>query len=160
MGVAFRGCTCTSSRSINPSNEQIYAPGAMGGHSAFGYTDMELGAKIAFVKESKYIPQTQYRNVPYGAFLLKYAFGERLELGGEVFSHRSEGYATGQTEASTMIDVGGYYHFKRHAGERFCSAMATRSAAKPNSTRMSACTGHGEKIKRNRTPVDSGFPNQ
>jgi len=42
--------------SINPSNNPIYAPGGTG-PSAFGYTDMELGAKIAFVKESKYIPQ-------------------------------------------------------------------------------------------------------
>ena len=154
---------------INPSNDPIYAPGGIG-LSAFGYTDMELGAKIAFIKESKYIPQigtftmfeiptgnydkglgvgrvwykvplwlqknfghwlldggagevivpqTQYRNFPYGAFLLKYALGERLELGGEIFSHGREGYATPQTEASTMIDIGGYYHFKHHPGEQF-----------------------------------------
>ena len=154
---------------VIPSNNPIYAPGGIG-PSAFGYTDMELGAKIAFIKESKYIPQigtftmfeiptgnydrglgvgkvwykvplwlqknfghwlldggggvvivpqTQYRNYPYGAFLLKYVFGERLELGGEVFSHAHEGYATPQTEASTMIDIGGYYHFKHHTGEQF-----------------------------------------
>ncbi|MGC2659780.1 MAG: hypothetical protein WA324_17615 [Bryobacteraceae bacterium] len=155
--------------SINPSNSSIYAP-AGAGPSAFGYIDMELGAKIAFIKESKYIPQigtftmielptgsydrglsvgevwykvplwlqknfghwlldggggevvvpqTDYRNFPYGAFLLKYAFGERLELGGEVFSHGREGYATPQTQASTLIDIGGYYHFKHHPGEQF-----------------------------------------
>ncbi len=155
--------------SVNPSNNPIYAPGGVG-PSAFGFTDMELGSKIAFIKESKYIPQigtftmfemptgnydkglgvgkvwykiplwlqknigrwlldggggetvvpqTQYRNFPYGAFLLKYTFGERLELGGEVFSHGREGYATPQTEASTMIDIGGYYHFKHHEGEQF-----------------------------------------
>jgi hypothetical protein len=155
--------------SINPSNNLIYAPGGIG-LSAFGYTDMELGIKIAFIKESKYIPQmgtflmfevptgsydkglsvgkvwykvplwlqknfghwlldggggeaivpqTQYRNFPYGGFLTKYAFGERLEVGGEVFSHGREGYATAQTQASTMIDVGGYYHFKHHPGEQF-----------------------------------------
>ena len=155
--------------SINPSNNPIYAPGGIG-PSAFGFTDMELGAKIALIKESKYIPQigtftmfemptgnyekglgvgkvwykvplwlqknighwlldggggetvvpqTQYRNFPYGAFLLKYTFGERLELGGEVFSHGREGYATPQTEASTMIDIGGYYHFKHHPGRQF-----------------------------------------
>jgi hypothetical protein len=154
---------------INPSNNQIYAPGGAG-PPAFGYTDMELGAKIAFMKESKYIPQigtftmlemptgnydkglgvgkvwykvplwlqknfghwlldggagevivpqTQYRNFPYGAFLLKYAFGQRLELGGEVFSHGHEGDATPQTQASTMIDIGGYYHFRHDAGEQF-----------------------------------------
>jgi hypothetical protein len=155
--------------SINPSNNPIYAPGGTG-PSAFGYTDMELGAKIAFIKESKYIPQigsftmfelpagnydkglgvgkvwykvpvwlqknfghwlldggagetivpqTQYRNFPYGGFLLKYAFGERLEIGGEIYSHGREGFAAPQTEASTMIDIGGYYHFKNHPGEQF-----------------------------------------
>ncbi|MGH9343538.1 MAG: hypothetical protein ACRD19_07250, partial [Terriglobia bacterium] len=154
---------------INPSNNPIYAPGGIG-PSAFGFMDMELGAKIAFIKESKYIPQigtftmfemptgsyskglgvghvwykvplwlqknighwlldggggetvvpqTGYRNFPYGGFLLKYTFGERLELGGEVFSHGREGYATPQTEDSTMIDIGGYYHFKHHQGEQF-----------------------------------------
>jgi hypothetical protein len=42
--------------SINPSNNPIYAPGGTG-PSSFGFIDMELGAKIAFIKESKYIPQ-------------------------------------------------------------------------------------------------------
>ena len=154
---------------INPANNPIYAPAGTG-PPAFGFGDIETGAKIAFVKESKYIPQVGtftmfeiptgnydkglgvgkvwykvpvwlqknighwlldggvgetivpqagYRNFTYGAFLLKYSFGERLELGGEVFSHGHEGYATPQTEASTMIDFGGYYHFKRHPGEQF-----------------------------------------
>ena len=154
---------------IFPSNNPIYLPGGTG-PSAFGITDTELGAKIAFIKESKYIPQigtftmfeiptgnydkglgvgkvwykvplwlqknignwlldggagetivhqTQYRSYPYGAFLLKYKFGERLELGAEVFAHAREGYATPQTEASTLIDIGGYYHFKHHPGEQF-----------------------------------------
>jgi hypothetical protein len=155
--------------SINPSNNPIYAPAGTG-PSAFGYADMETGVKIAFIKESRYIPQigtftmfelptgsydrglgvgkvwykvplwvqknlghwlldggagkaivpqTGYRNFTYGSFLLKYAFGERLELGGEVFSHGGEGYATPQTQSSTMIDIGGYYHFKHHPGEQF-----------------------------------------
>ena len=42
--------------SINPSNKPVYLPGGTG-PSAFGLTDMELGAKIAYIKESKYIPQ-------------------------------------------------------------------------------------------------------
>jgi hypothetical protein len=160
---------CHPEGSVNPSNSPIYAPAGIG-PSALGYTDMEIGAKIAFIKESKYIPQigtftmfevptgnydkglgvgkvwykvplwlqknfghwlldggggetiipqTQYLNFPYGGFLLKYAFGERLELGGEVVSHGREGYATPQTQASTMLDVGGYYHFKHHPGEQF-----------------------------------------
>ncbi len=65
------------------------------------------------------VPQTDYRNFPYGGFLLKYAFGERLEIGGEIFSHGNEGFATPQTQASTMIDIGGYYHLKHHPGEQF-----------------------------------------
>jgi hypothetical protein len=40
-------------------------------------------------------------------------------LGAEVFAHAREGYATPQTEASTLIDIGGYYHFKHHPGEQF-----------------------------------------
>jgi hypothetical protein len=65
------------------------------------------------------VPQTQYRNFPYGAFLLKYKFGERLELGAEVFAHGREGFATPQTQSSTLIDLGGYYHLKHHPGEQF-----------------------------------------
>jgi hypothetical protein len=154
---------------VFPSNNPIYLPGGTGPR-AFGLTDMELGAKIAMIKEAKYtpqigtftmfeiptgnydrglgvgkvwykvplwlqknighwlldggggetiVPQTQYRNFPYGSFLLKYTFGERLELGVEVVAHGREGYATPQTQASTMIDLGGYYHFKHHPGEQF-----------------------------------------
>jgi len=155
---------------IAPSNNPVYLPGGTG-PSAYGLIDMELGAKIAYVKESKYIPQIGtftmfemptgsyskglgvgkvwyrlplwlqknighwlldggagetvvpqigYRDFPYGGFLLKYTFpGDRLELGGEVFAHGKEGFATPQTQASTMIDMGGYYHFKDHPGKQF-----------------------------------------
>src|SRR6202522_3378187 len=41
---------------IAPANNPIYSPGGIG-PSAFGVIDMELGAKIAIIKESKYIPQ-------------------------------------------------------------------------------------------------------
>jgi hypothetical protein len=58
------------------------------------------------------IHQTQYRSFPYGGFLVKRVLSERLELSAEVFSHAREGFAAAQTEASTMIDAGGYYHFK------------------------------------------------
>ncbi len=154
---------------VFPSNNPIYLPAGTGAR-AFGLTDMELGAKIAYFKETKYlpqfgtftmfeiptgssdkglgvgkvwyklpvwfqknighwlldggagyqiVPQEGYRNFPYGGFLLKYSFGKRLELGGEVFSHAREGFAAAQIQASTMIDVGGYYHFKRHPGQQF-----------------------------------------
>lgn len=155
--------------SINPSNNPVYLP-AGAGPSAFGLMDMELGTKIAFIKESKYIPQigsfpmfemptgnfdrglgigkvwyklpiwlqknegkwlfdggggyqvvpqTNYRNFLYTGWLVKREINERLELGAEVFAHGKEGFATAQTEASTLIDVGGYYHFKHHPGEQF-----------------------------------------
>ncbi len=59
------------------------------------------------------VPQTQYRNFPYGSFLVKRdIIHNKLELGIEVVSHGAEGYATPQIRGSTMIDVGGYYHFK------------------------------------------------
>ncbi len=152
-----------------PLNHPVYAP-AGEGRTEFGLTDMELGAKIAYIKESKYIPQigtftmfeiptgdssqglgvgkvwyrlpvwlqknvgkwlldggagetlvpqTGYHNFPYGGFLLKYSFGERLEFGGEVFSHGGEGSAAPQYQSSTMVDLGGYYHFKRNPNEQF-----------------------------------------
>ena len=41
---------------VAPSNNPIYLPGGTGA-KAFGLTDMELGAKIAFIKETKYVPQ-------------------------------------------------------------------------------------------------------
>lgn len=58
------------------------------------------------------VPQTGYRNFPYGGFLVKKVVNERLELSAEIFAHAREGFAAAQTQASTMIDAGGYYHFK------------------------------------------------
>ena len=58
------------------------------------------------------VPQTNYRDFPYTAWLVKREVNKRLELGAEVFSHGKEGFAAAQTQASTMIDAGGYYHFK------------------------------------------------
>jgi hypothetical protein len=152
-----------------PTNRAVYAPSGQG-PSAYGLGDMELGAKIAFIKESKHVPQigsftmfelptgsytkglgvgkvwyklpiwvqknegkwlfdggagyqvvpqTDYKNFVYGGFLVKKELSERLELGAEIFAHGAEGAAAPQTEASAMIDVGGYYHFKKHPGEQF-----------------------------------------
>ena len=39
-----------------PSNRAVYQPNGQG-PSAFGLTDMELGVKIAFIKETKHFPQ-------------------------------------------------------------------------------------------------------
>lgn len=154
---------------IGPLNNPIYAPAGQG-LTTFGLTDVELGAKIAIVKEGKYVPQIGtftmfemptgsyseglgvgkvwyklplwlqknhgkwlfdggagetvvpqkgYHDFPYGGFLVKRELNERLELGAEVFAHGGEGVATPQTQASTLIDVGGYYHFKHNPNEQF-----------------------------------------
>jgi hypothetical protein len=58
------------------------------------------------------VPQTGYQNFLYGGFLVKREINKKLEFGVEVFSHAREGLAAPQTQASTMIDGGGYYHFK------------------------------------------------
>lgn len=58
------------------------------------------------------VHQTGLRSFPYGGFLVKRVLNERLELSIETFSHASEGIAAAQTQASSMIDAGGYYHFK------------------------------------------------
>lgn len=158
--------------SAHPLNNPIYAPSGRG-PSNFGLGDMELGAKIAWIKETKHfpqigsftmfemptgdadkglgigkvwyklpmwaqknighwtldggagyqvVPQDGFKNFPYGGFLVKYGFGERLELGGEVFAHGKEGTAPAQIESSTMMDLGGYYHFKSHPGMQFLVA--------------------------------------
>jgi hypothetical protein len=145
-----------------PLNNPVYAPSGTG-PSAFGLTDMELGLKWGFIKQTPHRPQigsftmlelptgnfdkglgvgrvwyklplwiekefgpwslvggagytlvhqTGFSSYPYGGFLVKRELGERLELSIESFSHGSEGPAAAQTQASTMIDAGGYYHFK------------------------------------------------
>jgi hypothetical protein len=152
-----------------PLNNPVYLPGGAG-PDAFGLTDMELGVKIAFIREGKHmpqigsftmfemptgnsdkglgvgkvwyklplwlqknsgkwlfdggggyqvVPQTGYRNFPYTGWLVKRGLSERLELGAELFAHGGEGIAAPQTEASAMVDMGGYYHFKKHPGEQF-----------------------------------------
>jgi hypothetical protein len=60
-----------------------------------------------------YVHQTQFRSYPYGGFLVKRVLSDRLELSIESFTHGREGFAAAQTQASTMIDAGGYYHFKQ-----------------------------------------------
>jgi hypothetical protein len=145
-----------------PMNNPVYLPEGTG-PIAYGLTDVELGAKIALIKETKHfpqvgsftmfemptgddarglgvgkvwfklplwmqrnigkwtldggagyevVPQTDFRNFPYGGFLLKRQAGKRWELAVEVFSHGREGVAPAQSAASAMIDAGGYYHFK------------------------------------------------
>ena len=147
---------------VVPSNNPAYLPGGVGA-SAFGITDVELGVKWGFIKQTKHrpqigsftmfeiptgsyakglgvgktwyklplwaekefgpwslcggmgytvVPQVGYQNFLYGGVLLKREVNERLELSAELFSHAREGFAAAQTEASAMVDAGGYYHFK------------------------------------------------
>lgn len=145
-----------------PLNSPVYAPSGQG-PLEFGLTDMELGVKYGFIKQTKRRPQigtftmlelpagsyakglgigrvwyklplwvakdigpwsldggagytvihqTQYKSFPYGGFLVKREMSKKLELSAEVFAHGAEGAAAPQTQSSTMIDGGGYYHFK------------------------------------------------
>jgi hypothetical protein len=71
-----------------------------------GHWTLDGGAGYAIVR------QFQYRSFPYGGFLVKREINKKLELGVEAFSHGAEGFAAPQTQASTLIDAGGYYHFK------------------------------------------------
>ncbi len=59
------------------------------------------------------IHQTQYRSYPYGGWLIQRDIGNRLQLAAELFSHAHEGFATPQTQAAALIDIGGYYHFRQ-----------------------------------------------
>jgi hypothetical protein len=154
---------------VDPSNNPAYAPAGTGPR-AFGLIDTEVGAKIAFIKESKLmpqigsftmfeiptgsaarglgvgkvwyrlplwaqknfgpwlidggggetvVPQVGYRNFRYGGFLVKYTFGERLELGSEAVYHGPEGVATPQTMAATLVDTGVVYHFTHNTNQEF-----------------------------------------
>lgn len=153
-----------------PLNSRVYAPASGQGPTEFGLTDMELGTKIAFIKESPHFPQigifpmyemptgsyskglgvgkvwyklplwmqknrgkwlfdggagyqlveqAGFRSFPYTGWLVKKELSERLELGAKVFAHGREGIATAQTQSATLIDAGGYYHFKRNPNEQF-----------------------------------------
>jgi hypothetical protein len=61
---------------------------------------------------STIVNQHQYRDYLHRGFLVKREMSKKLELAVEVFSHAREGFATPQTQSSTLIDAGGYYHFK------------------------------------------------
>lgn len=58
------------------------------------------------------VPQEDFHDFPYGGFLLKRKLGEKLEIVAELFAHGGEGEASPHSRASTLIDAGGYYHFK------------------------------------------------
>jgi hypothetical protein len=53
-----------------------------------------------------------YRNYTFGGWLVQRDIGKKWTLGSEVFSHGSEGLATAQTHATTLVDAGGYYYIR------------------------------------------------
>jgi hypothetical protein len=193
---------------VAPSNNPVYLPSGSG-PTEFGLTDMELGAKIAFIKEGKHVPQigsftmfemptgnpnnglgvgkvwyklpiwlqknwgkwlfdggagyavvpqTGYRNYPYTGWLVKKELNERLELGAEVFAHGPEGTAAPQTKSSTLIDVGGYYHFKHHEGEQFLFCYGHSVAGQTeNYAYVGLYWTWGKDKGSNKDPDSSGF---
>jgi hypothetical protein len=58
------------------------------------------------------VPQHQYRDFLYAGWLLQRNIGKKLTLGGELFAHQKEGFATPQTESSALVDLGGIYYIK------------------------------------------------
>lgn len=56
-----------------------------------------------------------YRDFPFAGWLLQRDVGNKLTLGGEAFYHGAEGLATAQTGSATLLDVGGYYYFRKPA---------------------------------------------
>jgi hypothetical protein len=61
------------------------------------------------------VHQVGYRSFPYAGWLLQRDLGARWTLGGELWYHAPEGLATIQTRSATMVDVGGYYYFRKPA---------------------------------------------
>jgi hypothetical protein len=57
--------------------------------------------------------QEGYKNYPYGGFLLKKELNKKWELAAEVFGHGGEGPGIPYARRATLIDAGGYYHFKQ-----------------------------------------------
>ena len=187
--------------------EQSCLPARRDGPSAFGLIDMELGAKIAFIKESKYIPQigtfTMFE-IPTGSYDKGLGVGKvwyKLPLGckrisdtgsstaaqvndrpanpiselpvwgipAEVRLWRTTGvrrrvFAMGakasprrRPKASTMIDMGGYYHFKHHPGESSCllRPLRCRPDGKLRLCRHVLDMGRKEETGREQRPVSS-----
>jgi hypothetical protein len=58
------------------------------------------------------VPQVDYRNFAYSGWLLQRNLGKKFTLGGEIYSHQKEGFATAQTQSATLFDIGGYYYIK------------------------------------------------
>jgi hypothetical protein len=53
------------------------------------------------------------RNYQFAGWLLQRDVGKKWTLGGEVYEHGAEGAAALSTGASTLVDFGGYYYFRK-----------------------------------------------
>ncbi|MGH9513554.1 MAG: hypothetical protein ACRD2U_15600 [Terriglobales bacterium] len=58
------------------------------------------------------VPQTGYKNFPYGGWLVQRDIGKKWTIGSEVFSHGAEGLAAPQIKGATLLDFGGYYYIR------------------------------------------------
>jgi hypothetical protein len=58
-----------------------------------------------------------YRNYPFAGWLVQRDFGKKWTLATEAFFHGPEGQAAPQTQAATLMDIGGYYKF--HGDESY-----------------------------------------
>jgi hypothetical protein len=59
------------------------------------------------------VHQEGFRDFRYAGWLLQRDLGEKWTLGAELWYHGPEGAGTPQTRSATMIDVGGYYYFRK-----------------------------------------------
>jgi hypothetical protein len=61
------------------------------------------------------VHQDGFRDFRYAGWLLQRNFGEKWTLGAELWYHGPEGEGTPETHSATMVDVGGYYYFRKPA---------------------------------------------
>ena len=59
------------------------------------------------------VPQDGYTNYPFAGWLIQRQLNKKLTLGGELFGHGAEGPAALSTRASTLLDLGGIYEFRK-----------------------------------------------
>jgi hypothetical protein len=59
------------------------------------------------------VPQAGYKNFPFAGWLVQKQLNEKLSLGAELYGHGAEGPAALSTRASTLLDLGGIYEFRK-----------------------------------------------
>ncbi|HEY6457030.1 MAG TPA: hypothetical protein VIY90_17280 [Steroidobacteraceae bacterium] len=71
------------------------------------------------------VHQDGFRDFRYAGWLLQRDLGEKWTLGAELWYHGPEGNSTPQTHSATMLDVGGYYYFRKPAFQLLFSVGRT-----------------------------------